>query len=143
MTPARSLVVPLVCLVAAACSDSPTSPSDTTSTTTSTVTQSFEAAIGPGGSSFYSFTVSQAGTVTLMLASVTSGGRPAPQAVTLRIGIGTPAGEGCAVSQSIDAAPSLQPQFSVPVGAGISCVSISDPGQLPTTVLAAIRFTHS
>lgn len=143
MTPARSLVLLTASLIAAGCSDSPTSPSDTSSTTTTTVTQSFEAVIGPGGSSFYSFTVSQAGTVTLMLASVTSGGRPAPQAVTLRIGIGTPAGEGCAVAQAIDAAPSLQPQFSVPVGAGISCISIADPGQLTATILAAIRFTHS
>lgn len=138
----------LVALTGAACSDaiggSPATPSSPSATTSADapVTESFEATLSPGQSTFYSFNVTTAGPATATLAAVVQPGKAAALATSLRISFGTPVGEGCELSDSIDASPSLTPQLGTTLTAGIHCVSVGDSGQLTGTVLASIRFVH-
>ena len=132
----------LLALAAAACGSNSTSPSTTTSTTTTPSTEFFETSISHGDTTFYSFTVNSAGTVSVTLASVTQQGHIEPLSIPLRIGLGTPAGEGCAVTDSVDTAPSLTAQLNVTMTVGIHCVSVADTGQVSSTVIAAMRFSH-
>ena len=54
----------------------------------------------------------------------------------------TPAGEGCTVTDSMDVTPALTPQLSATLAAGIHCVSVTEIGQVPGTVIASVRFNH-
>jgi hypothetical protein len=138
----------LLVLVSAACDDTiggapgtPTSPSAATSTD-APVTESFEATLSAGQSTFYSFSVTTAGPATATLAAVAQPGKAGALATPLRIAFGTPVGEGCEISDSIEAPPSLTPQLGTTLSAGIHCVSIGDSGQLTGTVIASVRFAH-
>lgn len=132
----------LVALLIAGCDKSATEPSSTTTTTPTRSTESFETTLARGDSMFYSFTVTSAGTVNVTLASVVQQGRAAALSTPLRIGLGTPEGEGCTVTDAIEAAPALTSQLSVTMAAGIHCVLIADTGQISGTVIAAVRFSH-
>jgi hypothetical protein len=131
----------LLALLAAGCDKAATEPSSTTTTPTR-LSESFETTLAHGDSMFYSFTVTSAGTVNVTLASVVQQGRSTALSTPLRIGLGTPEGEGCTVTDSIEAAPALTPQLSVTMAAGIHCVFIADAGQISGTVIAAVRFSH-
>src|SRR5215204_4842097 len=110
----RPLAVTCGLLLAAAllvsgCDDSSTatSPSDTSSTATTTVasptaTELFAGRVTVEGSTFYSFTVVENGTVNVTLADV--GGASVPSTVWLGIGIGTPSGEDCSTSATLNTA---------------------------------------
>ena len=96
-------------LAVSGCDDSTTatSPTDTSSTTTTTVasptaTELFAGRVTVGGSTFYSFTVVENGTVNVSLAEV--GGATVPSTVWLGLGIGTPDGEDCSTSATINTA---------------------------------------
>jgi hypothetical protein len=92
---------------------------------------------------FYSFTVNTGGTVTVTLASVVQQGRSAALATPLRIGLGTPEGEGCTVSNSVDASPALTPQLTMTMTAGIHCIFVADSAsQITNPVIASVRFSH-
>ncbi len=130
-------------LTIAACDESPTSPSSTDTTTTiATTTSNFEGTLTPGAASFYSFTVTNAGTVTVTLGSLAYTTGPAALAVPVRIGVGIPAGQGCAVAQAADVTPLLVPQLSAPVSTGINCVNVADIGRLSGPATFSVRFTH-
>jgi hypothetical protein len=146
VTPNRLLLL-LLCPLAAACDNTISGPTgtDSSAAAASTIapsTESFEATLSAGGSTFYSFTVGTAGSVAVTLASVVQVGRPAALTTPMRIGLGTPAGEGCTTSDTVDAAAALQPQLTVSQSAGIHCVSIADAGQLTAPAVVSIRFTH-
>jgi hypothetical protein len=144
MTRATFLAAAALTVAVAACGSTPTSPTTATTTTTPTTsTQLFEGAIGVGESSFYSFTVTQGGTFTATLASLSLFGRTPALAVPIRLGVGIPSGQGCAVTQYADTPPGLTPQFTTTLAAGIYCVNISDVGTLPGAAAFSIRFTHS
>jgi hypothetical protein len=133
----------LLSLLAGGCADTSTEPSSASTTTTPTrTTESFEATLSRGESMFYSFSVGSAGTVNVTLASVVQQGRPAALSSPLRLGIGTPEGEGCTVVDAVDVTPALTPQLSTTLSAGIHCVSVSEIGQVPGTVIASVRFNH-
>ena len=136
-TRALLLLVPLL----AACGSSPSSPSATTTSNMPT-TESFEVTLDPGESTFYSFTESVAGVATVTLASVVQPARATALSTPMTIGMGTPAGEGCTVTDSLQATPALTPQLNVTIAAGVHCISVGGTGQLPGTVIAAVRFTH-
>src|SRR5438876_6808056 len=75
--------------------NSTTSPSSTSTTVASpTMTDTFAETLPVGGSKFYSFVVSQNGTVNVTLTTVS--GTNVPSTVTLGLAIGTPSGTGCA-----------------------------------------------
>jgi hypothetical protein len=144
--PKRLLLV-LVCAIATACDNTISGPSGTASsataaTTVSLSTESFEATLSKGESTFYSFSVGTAGSVSVTLASLVQVGRPAALAAAMRIGLGTPVAEGCAISDTVDASAALKPQLTASLSAGIHCVSIADAGQLTGPAIVAVRFVH-
>jgi hypothetical protein len=125
-------------LFAAACnSAAPTGPSTVTLTT-----ETFAGSLAVGSSRFYSFTIASGGTVSLTLASVSSPADGTALADPLEIGIGTPAGTGCAVTAARQTAAALTAQLQTAAASGIHCVRVSDPGGLPAPVNFALRFTH-
>ena len=142
----KRLLLLLIALLGAGCDDSISGPSGTSSTSTTASTtpysEFFEAAIGPGESMFYSFTESVAGSVGVTVASVVQPGRTGALSTPIRIGLGTPVGEGCTVTDSADLTPALTAQLTAALAAGVHCVSVGDAGQLTGTVIASVRFSH-
>ena len=134
-------------LSVAACGDSTTTSPTTTAVTPST--EVFSGTLSPKGSSFYSFTATTTGTLSVTLASTTTTKVGPAIAAKLTIGLGAPSGFGCAVTSSIDATPSLSAQLSNSsltadsTNGSIYCIRVSDPGQLTSDVLFVIRIVHT
>ena len=137
----RMPFVLLLPLLIAACGDNPTAPDDTEAATVSPTV--FEGTLDLNGSNFYSFTVSQSGSITAYLASLTLVGHREALVVPVRLGVGVPKGEGCGVTQSVDTSPALVTQLMLRLGTGIHCINISDIGALPGAAVFSIRFLHS
>ena len=126
------------------CSKSSTAPSTTATTTTTTSTELYTGVLSPKGSSFYSFTVTTAGAVSVTLASTTTAKVGPAVAARLSVGLGIPVGFGCATSSSVDTTPGLTSQLSSASSAtGIYCVNVSDPGGLSGDVNFVIRIIHT
>ena len=126
-----------------ACSKSPTAPS-TTATTTTTSTELYTGVLSPNGSSFYFFTVTTAGAVSVTLASTTTAKVGPAVAARLSVGLGIPVGFGCTASSSVDTTPGLTAQLSSASSAlGIYCVNVSDRGGLSGDVNFVIRIIHT
>lgn len=139
---ARLLAIAALAAFAAACGDdSPTSPSDTTTTSAAT-SITYTGTLDVGASRFYSFTNSAAGSVTALLASVAATDSRIPLAVPLEIGVGVPAGTGCATTTTQIVTPSLVSQMTVSLAAGIFCLRVADAGELHAPVTFAVRFSH-
>ena len=94
-----------------------------------------------GGEKFYSFTVSNAGTIQAMLASLTAGNTAVPTA-RVQFALGVPAGSGCRPLTAITTAPALVPKLSSNLAEGIYCVSVTDTGTLTRDMNFAIRVMH-
>jgi hypothetical protein len=140
MTP-RMLTIAVVAALTVACGDeaSPTSPTDTTPVTTSVT---YAGTLDVGAARFYSFTNSAAGSVTAFLASVTSPDTRLPIAAPLELGIGVPAGTGCATTTTQVVGPGLVSQMTVSLAAGVFCLRVADAGELRAPISFAVRFTH-
>ena len=140
MTP-RALIVALLAALAAGCGndDSPTEP---TTITTTTTTVTYAGTIDPGGSRFYSFTNSEAGSVTAFLASVTAADGRQPLSTPLELGIGIPGGTDCSTTTTQIVSPGLVTQMSVSLAAGVFCLRVADAGELRAPVTFAVRFIH-
>ena len=139
----RSVVFALL-VVAALSAGCNSNNSTTTPTTviTGTLTEVFVGSVDVNGSAFYSFTVSSSGTVSVMLASVTTG-TPGPAAdIGMSLGVGVPAGTGCPVTTSVTVGPALTSQIATALTPGIYCVNIADVGNLRAPVNFAIRIVH-
>jgi hypothetical protein len=140
MTTMRCVGIAFSALCCAWCGqadDIGTGPTEVTITT-----QVFQGVLPVGGSKFYSFTVTQGGTMSLMLASITSPGSGAALQTVVGLGTGIPSGTGCAVSESITTSPSLRTQLTRSLTPGIYCVNVLDVGNLTSTVNFALRFEH-
>jgi hypothetical protein len=118
--------------------ESPTSPS-----TPSTTQQVFEGALSAKGSSFYSFTVVEAGAVQLTLVSLASGAPLSTISVPMGLGIGIPNGADCDVTRSVTAVPGLVSQLTAPMAAGTYCAKLFDVGNVTTSVRFAVRIVHT
>jgi hypothetical protein len=136
-----------VSVLAIACSgDTPTSPSDSSATTTTatiaepSVTEDFSGILSVGGSSFYSFTVGANGTVNVTLASISGTG--VPPGVWVELGVGSPAGEGCAVTSTVNGPAGASPQISTIYAPSVYCVRIRDLGNLFAPARFAIAIAH-
>jgi hypothetical protein len=131
-------------LLAAGCGNNPTSPDTTSSsTTTSLSTVVYEGTLAMHGAGFYSFTASSTGVLTATLTSLAIVGQRDALTVPVRIGVGVPKGEGCALSQSVDTPPALVTQLHAPlITTGIYCIGIVDLGMLPDAAVFSIRFSH-
>jgi hypothetical protein len=121
--------------------DTPTSPTDTTSTTTTATvatpiyTEEWIDTLAVGGERFYSFAVTQYGTVNVSLTSVS--GQYVPGTVTLAMGLGTPAAETCSTITSISTTAGAGPQLTGAYNPGVYCVIVRDVGNL----FSAARFS--
>jgi hypothetical protein len=138
--PLRSLIAVLAMTAAgAACGgDSTTAP---TATATQPAREVFSGTLAAGGSSFYSFSVLTAGSVSLTFVSLTDGnGRTLSTPLTM--GMGVPAGEGCGVTTSVTAPPSLSAQLTNMAGVSIYCVQLSDAGALTAPANFGVRIVH-
>lgn len=127
----------LCCACCGQADDIGTAPSEVTMTT-----QVFQGVLPVGGSKFYSFTVTQGGTVSFMLASISSPASGAAVQTVVGLGTGIPSGTGCAVSESITTSASLRTQLTRSLTPGIYCVNVWDVGSLASTVNFALRFEH-
>ena len=118
-----------------------TIPTATTpAATVPTVTDTFAGSLPSGGSSVYSFTVSQDGTVSVTLASVTGAG--VPSTVHLRLGLGTFTDTTCNPTTSVDAQAGSTPQITTTSASGLYCLQLSDPGNLANPATFTITVTH-
>ena len=130
----------LTAMLTVACGDDTAPASPTATATTSTVT--FIGALETGGARFYSFTVATAGTVTALLASVTSTATGLPVSSALELGIGIPAGKGCEASTTQVVTPALLSQLSMSLPTGTFCLRVADTGSLAGPATFAVRFTY-
>ena len=142
----RTLLAAAIAIAAAACnSDTPTSPTTTTTTVPAAIaepatTEEFTGAIQVGGAAFYAFTVEQNGTVRVTLASV--GGVNVPGSVWLGLGIGTPAGEDCTTTTSLNTQAGSAAQISGTYAPGIYCARVYDIGNLIAPARFAVTIEH-
>ena len=136
---AASAFAAFLFLGAAACSE-PANPV-TAPSAIDVSTFVFTGTLAVGGEKFYSFTVSNDGTIQAMLASLTAGGTAVPTA-RVQFALGVPAGTGCRPLTAITAAPALVPQLTSNLAEGIYCVSVTDTGTLTRDMNFAIRVMH-
>jgi len=133
----RSLVALALMALCCGCSSIKDLFSSSTPTSAGSSTQSFTGTVSVGGSSFFTFTVAQAGKVDVTLTSL-GGSSP------VGLGVGTPNGTtSCQVttsSQSTTAGSS--PQVSVTETAGTYCVSVFDAGALAASTTFAVSVAH-
>lgn len=139
-----SLVLTLLTVIG--CSDTPTAPTSTnTSTTTPTVaspvySEEFIDTVPVSGSAFYSFTVTQYGTVNVSLTSVS--GPYVPSTVTLGLGLGKPEAETCATTYNITTPSGAGPQLTTTSEPGVYCVKVSDVGNLYSAARFAVTIGY-
>jgi hypothetical protein len=132
----------LLTSLAAACSNSgTTSPSTTTTASTSTVRERFTSTLPVGGSRFFSFSISTAGTVNATLESI--GGAGVPSSVVVNMGIGSPFQTSCSANFSAVQVSGDAGLSAVVTGSqqpGTLCVVVSDVGNLfaPATFTVVI-----
>lgn len=136
----RGIVGVVLMLVGAACSEDMETPTSATETATGPTTILFSGTLQPRTSRFYSYTLATAGSVSALLASVERSGVPVADA--LEIGIGSPAGIGCAVTMSAHVSASLVPQLRHEAAAGTYCVRVADTDGLSAPMTFTIRVIH-
>src|SRR5512135_918401 len=108
MNTATTAVICLLGLLAAACgNNNPTTPS----TPAGPTTEVFTGTLAPQGESFYSFTVATAGQVSITLASLVPTAPGPAISTVMGLGVGTPSGTECAVTNSVTTAPGLTAQL--------------------------------
>jgi hypothetical protein len=112
----------------------------TSASTTEPTTILFAGILQPRGTRFYSYTVTTAGIVSAMLASLEQGHTPMTH--PLELGIGIPAGTGCAVPSPTLTTTSLVPQIRQDSSIGTYCVRIADTAGLPGPMNFTIRVVH-
>ena len=94
------------------------------------------------GSSFYSFTVAVSGNVSITLASlVPKAPGPALNSV-MGLGVGTPDGTDCAITNSVTTPPGLTAQLVNSLTPATYCAKIYDLGELTGPVDFAVRIVH-
>jgi hypothetical protein len=114
-------------------------PGSTSPTTTATgTTETFSGSLAQQSSNLYTFTVSQAGLVSITLDSLS------PATVEVGVGIGTPNGPtSCTLTSSNPTAMAgSTPQITVTENAGSYCVEIYDVGNLKGTSTFSITIVH-
>src|SRR5207248_9173627 len=91
--------------LAAGCSTN--SETTTAPSTTGPSAETFSGTLAPRESTFYSFAVSQPGTVNITLASLTLGPTAPVYSGAVGLGFGVPAGTGCSVDAPITTTAAL------------------------------------
>jgi hypothetical protein len=125
-------------LAASACGETAETPTSASPTAATTVL--FSGTLQPRATRFYSYSLTSAGSVTAMLASLERNGVPVGNA--LELGLGIPAGTGCAVSVVSQTTTSLIPQLRQEASIGTYCVRVADVDGLPGPLAFTIRVIH-
>lgn len=136
----RSIIGVVLMLVGVACSKSIETPTSATETVAGPTTILFSGTLQPRTSRFYSYSVTAAGLVSALLASVERNGVPLADA--LEISLGSPAGTDCAVTISAQVSASLVPQLRDVAAAGTYCVRVADTEGLSAPLTFTIRVIH-
>ena len=140
MSAIRLTVGALAVAMMSACGDKAETPTSATTTTPTSTTILFSGTLQPLGTRFYSYTMTSAGSVSAMLASLERGSTPMNN--SLELGLGIPAGTGCATSVASNTNTSLIPQLRQDFDKGTYCVRVSDKDGLPTAMTFTIRLVH-
>ncbi len=135
------LVLILTAALGSACGSNIASPTSATSAPSAT-RDLFEGTLSADGTRFFSFTVSDAGTVQVTLVSLTIGASGPTIHAAMGLGVGIPNGADCEVTKAVTTAPGLVSQLTVPMAAGVACTRLFDVGNLTTTVTFAVRILH-
>jgi hypothetical protein len=129
-------------VAAASCGNSNTTTSPT-STSVARNNETFGATLNVGQSQFYSFTTISPGTTDVTLVSIRlSGNVAATLSPVVGLGLGTPQGTDCALSNATNTTPGLKTQLSVATNVSTYCVKIADIGNLTGAVDYTIRVVH-
>jgi len=118
-------------------SSSTTTPTQTPAAPTTS--ERYLATIGVGGSGFYSFPVSQYGTVNVTLNAVSGLDDPS---VGLGLGLGVPSGFGCSPSSTVTASAGASPQLTATDPIGVFCVRVYDVGNLTAPLTFDVTIAH-
>jgi hypothetical protein len=141
MTGARLAIRTLGLVVAlgvAACSDSPTSPTDSEDAPITTpVTVTFTGVVGPGGTASRSFTAQFAGTAVASVGAINP-------ATALGVGLGIPRadGTGCLLARSATATDGAAAQITARVDAGLFCAQVFAPSPAADAVSFTVTLEH-
>lgn len=128
-------------LLISSCSKSPTAPTiDPRTPAPPAVAESFKGVVPVGGAKFFSFSVTQYGTVDLTLNRVDEDG--SPSAAMLGIGIGRPSGTRCATSSVMNTAAGTTPQLTGPYEIGVYCANVADIGELSGPASFDVTIAH-
>ncbi len=141
----RSLapLIAALALLTVSCDKSTTSPDTTTPTQTpaaASISESFVGIVPVSGSSFFSFTVTEYGTVNVTLNAVS--GSMVPATVTLGLGLGTPDATDCTTSTSVNTAAGATVQLTATYAAGVYCARVSDVGNLFAPASFDVTIAH-
>ena len=136
------LAVPCLALTASGCGGSSSSSTSPDETPPSVSTEYYAGTLDIGGSGSYAFTVAGQGALHVTLTSLTTT-QFSTQTTNIRLGVGIPQGEGCAVTHAVTTGPGLSTQLLDRLDAGIYCVEVRDPGVLKTSVSFVVQITHS
>jgi hypothetical protein len=119
----------------------PTSTADTAgSTTPMIVSSTFTSTLAPRGVRFFSFTVSQAGTIEATIHSVTY--QRGPTAGDIEVGLGTPRGTECSTETVIRTAGSAIARLTGTYQPGVYCVRVTDPGGLTAPIAFQLHLSY-
>ena len=142
MKPATIAVTALLAIgiLTASCGGSNTPTTPTTPVLPSS--EVFTGTLTPQGSSFYSFTVAATGNVSITFAGLLAK-VPGPALNTVMgLGVGTPDGTDCSVTNSVTSAPGLTAQLVNSLTPATYCAKIYDLGQLTAPVEFTVRIVH-
>jgi hypothetical protein len=105
-----------------------------------TTTELFAGRVEVNGSTFYSFSVVENGTVSVTLADV--GGAGVPSTVWLGLGLGTPSGEECATAATVNTAAGSAVHLTGTYAPGVYCVRVWDIGNLAAVAAFNVTIAH-
>jgi hypothetical protein len=126
-------------LFATACgkNNSPSTPTRTPAAPSRS--ERYVATMGVGGSSFYSFSVTDYGTVNVTLTAVSGVDDPS---VAIGLGLGVPSGFGCTPSQTATTGAGSTPQITNVYEIGVYCLRVYDVGNLSGPLTFDVTVAH-
>jgi hypothetical protein len=125
-------------LLSAACGSNGSTASPAAPTTTAPTTETFASVLTAKGAAFRTFTVSQAGTVSITLVS------DGPPTIPFGLGLGIRIGAtGCNLAAAVNTMPGDTAQITAPVDPGSYCAGIYDIGNIGSgEVNFSVRIVH-
>lgn len=130
----RALIV-LIVMAAAACAETPTSPTATADT--DKLLHEFSSNVFPGGSASRVFDTAADGSITITLKSTT------PSGVVVGLGVGIQRSNGsCALASAIETVAGVDAQITVSAEKGTYCAKVFDVGTLKDLLPFTIGISH-